>query len=130
MTFFIVLLGLVTIASADGKCTPGDIAVIHTRSKFAEYVYYCGHHNWGSSAPTTNCVVKGCGISDGCGACFGEAARCGISCALRCALFGKKPSDQACQDCLNSRGCNQALVDCTGASNLPPPPSEKSLVCG
>ncbi|KAF4677518.1 hypothetical protein FOL47_000906 [Perkinsus chesapeaki] len=124
----ILLIGVLGMALADGKCTPSDVNVIQNSGKFNEFVYDCSYKTWGSGSRTSTCVQNGCGISPGCAACFGQSTSCGGSCAWKCAIFGK-PSDQGCQNCLNSKGCTKALEACTGITNLPAPPSYRSSSC-
>ncbi|KAF4677578.1 hypothetical protein FOL47_000533 [Perkinsus chesapeaki] len=124
----ILLIGVLGMALADGKCTPSDVNVIQKSGKFNEFVYHCSYTTWGSGPGTAECVKNGCGISPGCAECFGQSTSCGALCGGPCALAGN-PSDEKCQDCLNSKGCPKALEECTGITNLPPPPSDRSSSC-
>ncbi|KAF4695522.1 hypothetical protein FOZ60_004592 [Perkinsus olseni] len=118
----------VALVSADNQCSPADLDIITKRDNFNEFVYGCAVKKLGDGDRTARCVRDGCGISSACADCYGLYTKCGRSCAGKCVIAGR-PSDQSCQDCVESMSCGSKLAACIGVSEPPSPPSSRSNQC-
>ncbi|KAF4712567.1 hypothetical protein FOZ62_021761, partial [Perkinsus olseni] len=119
---FLVNALVVTLVAADSACTAKDKTIM-ANDHFPGVLWQCSKDALVfPKLLIPPCLNKDCGLSKGCGKCFGDFGQCGLDCVHQCL---ETPSSDDCKTCMDKHGCNKALLKCTGLDKLFPAPTKK-----